>query len=45
LSQEKFAGISGDFLFTPGGVQRGAHLLTVKGNSIVEISSEERAQN
>jgi ABC-type branched-subunit amino acid transport system substrate-binding protein len=45
LSQEKFAGISGDFLFTPGGVQRGAHLLTVKGNSIVEISSEESAQN
>jgi ABC-type branched-subunit amino acid transport system substrate-binding protein len=45
LSQEKFAGISGDFLFTPEGVQRGAHLLTVKGNNIVEISGEESARN
>ena len=37
LSREKFAGISGEFRFTPAGVERGAHLLTVKGNSIVEI--------
>jgi branched-chain amino acid transport system substrate-binding protein len=35
--QENFSGISGEFRFTPDGVQRGAHLLTVKGNSIVEI--------
>lgn len=37
FSREKFSGISGDYHFTPGGVQRGAHLLTVRGNSIVEI--------
>lgn len=35
--QENFIGISGEFRFTPDGVQRGAHLLTVRGNSIVEI--------
>ena len=45
LSHEKFAGISGDFRFTPEGVQRGAHLLTVKGNGIVEIPADEPAAN
>jgi branched-chain amino acid transport system substrate-binding protein len=35
--QENFIGISGEFRFTPDGVQRGAHLLTVRGNAIVEI--------
>lgn len=38
LSKEKFSGISGDYRFTENGVQRGAHLLTVRGNAIVEIS-------
>jgi len=37
LSQEQFSGISGEFRFSKEGVKRGAHLLTVKGNSIVEI--------
>ncbi|MGZ3694480.1 MAG: penicillin-binding protein activator [Bdellovibrionota bacterium] len=38
LSKDKFSGISGDYRFTENGVQRGAHLLTVKGNSITEIT-------
>lgn len=37
LNQEKFTGISGDYRFSVDGVQRGAHLLTVRGNSIIEI--------
>lgn len=41
LSQEQFSGISGEFRFSPDGVKRGAHLLTVKGNSIVEIPSSQ----
>lgn len=41
LSGEKFSGISGDYQFTENGVKRTAHLLTVKGNSITEISSQE----
>jgi ABC-type branched-subunit amino acid transport system substrate-binding protein len=35
-----FAGISGNYRFTPEGVQRAAHLLTVKGSTIVEISED-----
>jgi branched-chain amino acid transport system substrate-binding protein len=41
LSQEQFSGISGEFRFSRDGVKRGAHLLTVKGNSIVEIPSSQ----
>jgi ABC-type branched-subunit amino acid transport system substrate-binding protein len=37
LSHEKFSGISGDYRFSESGVERSAHLLTVRGNSIVEI--------
>lgn len=37
LGQERFTGISGDYRFSIDGVKRGAHLLTVKGSSIVEI--------
>lgn len=42
LAKEKFAGISGDYHFTANGVQRGVHLLTVRGNSIVEIPGNDR---
>lgn len=45
LSQEKFTGISGEFRFSRDGVKRGAHLLTVKGNSIVEIPSSVHQQD
>ena len=38
LTTEKFSGISGDYRFTEGGVKRTAHLLTVKGNAITELS-------
>jgi hypothetical protein len=41
LATEKFSGISGDYHFTEAGVQRTAHLLTVKGNGITEISPAE----
>jgi len=41
LTTEKFTGISGDYRFTDGGVKRTAHLLTVKGNAITEISGTE----
>jgi len=41
LQTEKFSGISGDYIFTENGVKRTAHLLTVKGNSIAEVSFEE----
>jgi ABC-type branched-subunit amino acid transport system substrate-binding protein len=44
LSNTKFSGISGDYQFTDSGVQRTAHLLTVKGNSISELKSEEKAE-
>ena len=37
LNTEKFSGISGDYRFTEAGVQRTAHLLTVKGNAISEV--------
>lgn len=37
LNREKFVGISGEFRFSAEGVQRGAHLLTVKGSNIVEV--------
>jgi branched-chain amino acid transport system substrate-binding protein len=37
-ARDKFSGISGDYKFTEKGVERGVHLLTVRGNSIVEIS-------
>ena len=37
VSKEKFAGISGDYKFTENGVERGVHLLTVRGNAIAEI--------
>jgi ABC-type branched-subunit amino acid transport system substrate-binding protein len=40
LTKEKFSGISGDYHFTEAGVRRTAHLLTVKGNAISEISSQ-----
>ncbi|MGZ3652278.1 MAG: penicillin-binding protein activator [Bdellovibrionota bacterium] len=40
LSTAKFSGISGDYRFTEAGVKRTAHLLTVKGTNITEISSE-----
>lgn len=39
LGKEKYSGISGDYSFTVNGVTRGAHLLTVKGNGIAEISA------
>ncbi len=45
FNQEKFAGISGEFRFSSSGVQRSAHLLTVKGNGIVEILPEDSTQN
>jgi hypothetical protein len=45
LSQGKYTGISGEFVFTPEGVKRGAHLLTVKGNAIAEIAPSAEAQN
>jgi ABC-type branched-subunit amino acid transport system substrate-binding protein len=38
LNTAKFSGISGDYQFTENGVRRTAHLLTVKGNSITELS-------
>ncbi|MGZ3705955.1 MAG: hypothetical protein ACXWP1_08495, partial [Bdellovibrionota bacterium] len=41
LSTAKFSGISGDYQFTEAGVRRTAHLLTIRGNSISEISGEE----
>jgi ABC-type branched-subunit amino acid transport system substrate-binding protein len=41
LSTTKFSGISGDYQFTETGVKRTAHLLTVKGNALQEISAEE----
>lgn len=41
LSTEKFSGISGDYRFTENGVVRTAHLLTVKGTNISEISYNE----
>lgn len=41
LAAEKFSGISGDYRFTENGVRRTAHLLTVKGTGISEISHEE----
>jgi len=44
LSRDKFTGISGDFRFRPDGVQRGAHLLSIRGNSIVEIPANKGAQ-
>jgi branched-chain amino acid transport system substrate-binding protein len=44
LGRGQYAGISGEFRFTPEGVQRSAHLLTVKGNAITEISPEAPAQ-
>jgi len=40
LGRGQYSGISGEFRFTPEGVQRSAHLLTVKGNNIVEIAPE-----
>ncbi len=40
LSTPKFSGISGDYQFTENGVSRSAHLLTVKGNAITEITQE-----
>lgn len=40
LSTSKFSGISGDYRFTEEGVRRTAHLLTVKGNGITEISPQ-----
>jgi branched-chain amino acid transport system substrate-binding protein len=39
LTTEKFSGISGDYRFTETGVKRTAHLLTVKGNTITELST------
>jgi branched-chain amino acid transport system substrate-binding protein len=39
LTTEKFSGISGDYRFTETGVKRTAHLLTVKGSTITELSS------
>lgn len=41
LSKGHFQGISGDFVFSDSGVKRSAHLLTVQGNSIQEISIDE----
>ncbi|MGE3261278.1 MAG: penicillin-binding protein activator [Bacteriovoracia bacterium] len=41
LSKEKFSGISGDYRFSENGVERSAHLLTVRGNSIAEISESQ----
>jgi branched-chain amino acid transport system substrate-binding protein len=40
LSRSKFVGVSGEFEFSAEGVKRSAHLLTVKGNSIVELPSD-----
>ncbi len=37
LATEKFSGISGSYQFTENGVRRSAHLLTVRGNNIVEV--------
>lgn len=45
MAKEKFTGISGDFRFRPEGVQRGAHLLSIRGNSIVEVAPAQGAQN
>lgn len=41
LSTTKFSGISGDYQFTEAGVRRTAHLLTIRGNGIAEMSAEE----
>jgi len=41
LATEKFSGISGDYRFTENGVRRTAHLLTVRGTGISEISRED----
>lgn len=40
LSRGQYSGISGEFRFTPEGLQRTAHLLTVRGTTIVEIPPE-----
>lgn len=40
LGQEKFAGITGEFQFRPEGVKRSAHLLSIRGNSIVEVPAQ-----
>jgi branched-chain amino acid transport system substrate-binding protein len=45
IRRGQFAGISGEFRFSPEGVQRGAHLLTVKGSSIVEVPRGQPTQN
>lgn len=37
LGSEKFTGITGEFQFRPEGVKRSAHLLSIRGNSIVEV--------
>lgn len=41
FSTAKFSGISGDYQFTETGVHRTAHLLTIRGNAITEISAED----
>jgi len=40
LTTTNFSGISGDYQFTENGVRRTAHLLTVKGNTISELTPE-----
>lgn len=40
LSKGKFNGVSGEFQISENGLKRTAHLLTIKGNSIVEIRSK-----
>ncbi|RZA08792.1 MAG: hypothetical protein EOP11_03820 [Proteobacteria bacterium] len=44
LSRGEYRGISGEFRFTPEGVERSAHLLTVKGTAISEILPEQPDQ-
>ncbi len=38
ISKGRFAGISGDFQFSDTGVKRSAHLLTVQGTAITEVT-------
>jgi ABC-type branched-subunit amino acid transport system substrate-binding protein len=40
IATPKFSGISGDYQFVSGGVRRTAHLLTVRGSAVTEITDE-----
>lgn len=40
ISLGKYQGVSGEFEISPEGLSRSAHLLTIRGNSIVEVSTK-----